>query len=391
MTWPILYAVIFLLAFGLSAALCALARRVGLRVGLMDRPSGRKAHAQPVAVTGGWGFFSTFLLLVLAGSLLAGPVAGLLPPGWDEVRRYMANIAGVRTEILAVLAGATLLFALGAIDDVRPLGPRLKLTVQVLAVLPLLLAGITVRGFLPLPLGWLLSLFWIVLLTNSFNLLDNMDGLSATIALVICAVLSVAALQGGERWLPALFLCLAGALAGFLCYNFHPATIFMGDAGSLVLGYLMGVFSILVTYYEPSPAIPTGLPILMPLAIMGVPLFDTLSVIFIRWRTRRPILQGDRNHFSHRLLAMGFSVRQAAVAIALLTAATGLLALPLRRLAPGPALLHLLALGLLFAVIIMLEIAGRRGAMPGTRADHAPNPPAPEHAALQPGRPDASG
>ncbi len=358
MTWLLLYMAVFVAAFALSALLSAGARAAGLRLGWMDVPSGRKAHGRPIAITGGYAIYLTFIILVLGGILAAGPLAGALPERWSALAPWLRNIAGVRGPVLAVLAGVTMLFATGALDDRRPLGPRVKLAIQVAAVLPLLAAGLSVKGFLPDPLGWLLTIGWVIVVTNAFNLLDNMDGLSASVALVVCVVLSVAAAAGGEHWLPALFLCLAGALAGFLLFNFHPASMFMGDAGSLTVGYLVAVFSILVTYYERS--LPTGLPVLMPLAIMGVPLFDTLSVIWIRWRAGRPIMVGDQNHFSHRLLAMGFSVRETALTIALLTGATGLLALPLRLLEGAWAALHLAALVLLFAVIVMLELVGRR-------------------------------
>lgn len=357
MKWMTLYILVFLSALGVSALLCGAARRLGLRWGVMDVPSGRKAHARPVAVTGGWGFFATFILFVGGGTLLLRPIAYLMPASFGELRHYIENLIGLRREVAAILGGTALVFVVGAIDDVRPLGPWVKLGAQVVATLPLIAVGVMIRGFLPLPLGAALTIGWVVLLTNSFNLLDNMDGLSASVALVVCCVLALAARQGGELWLPALFLCFAGALGGFLIYNFHPASMFMGDAGSLTIGYLVAVFSIMVTYYTKSE--PTTLPVLMPLAVMGVPLFDTLSVMYIRWRNQKPLMVGDRNHFSHRLLAMGFTVRETAVTIALLTGATGLLALPLRVLAWPAALGHMVGLGLLFSVIVMLELVGR--------------------------------
>ncbi|MCE5229870.1 undecaprenyl/decaprenyl-phosphate alpha-N-acetylglucosaminyl 1-phosphate transferase [bacterium] len=358
MAWLLIYMLVFVAALGFSTVMCAVARALGVRFGLLDRPSGRKAHARPVALTGGWGFVPAFVILVIFGLLAAGPIAGMLPASLDQLAHYMRNIAGVRGEALAVLSGVALMFVTGLIDDLHPLGPRRKLLVQIVATFPLLAAGICIHGFLPTPIGWILTAMWIVLLTNSFNLLDNMDGLSASVALVICVVLALAAAAGGERWLPALFLAFGGCLGGFLLFNFHPASMFMGDSGSLSIGYLMGVFSIMITYYVPGDK--SALPVLMPLAIMGVPLFDTLSVIYIRRRLGKPIMVGDRNHFSHRLLAIGFGVRQTAIAIALLTGATGLLALPLRLLEIKWALLHLFGLVLLFTVIVMLEVAGRR-------------------------------
>jgi UDP-GlcNAc:undecaprenyl-phosphate GlcNAc-1-phosphate transferase len=357
MHWLIVYCLVFLAALGISAVLCGLARRLGLRWGLMDKPAGRKAHAKPIALTGGWGIYLTFILCVLGGALAAPALAAHLPAGFAGLERYFANLAGIRQKMFAVLAGTSLVFVVGLIDDLRPLGPWPKLAAQVLATLPLVAVDISIHGFLPAPLGWLLTIFWVLMLVNSFNLLDNMDGLSASVALVICLVLALAALQARQFWVPALFFCLAGALGGFLIYNFHPASLFMGDAGSLTIGYLMAVFSILITYYQPGE--PSGLPVLMPLAIMGVPLFDTLSVMFIRRREGKPLMVGDRNHFSHRLLAIGFTVREAALTIALLTGATGLLALPLRALSLKDALIHMLALVMLFGVIVALELAGR--------------------------------
>ena len=372
MWWFALYLLVFSGALGVSALLCAGARGLGRRWGLMDQPAGRKAHARPIALTGGWGIFATFFIFVAGGALLAPALAAHLPPALAPLGHYFENIRGVRHEILAVLLGTALIFVVGLIDDVRPLGPWPKLAAQVLATLPLVAVGITIRGFLPLPLGWLVSVLWVVLLVNSFNLLDNMDGLCASVALVICLVLSLAALQGGQFWVPALFLCLAGTLGGFLIYNFHPASLFMGDAGSLTVGYLMAVFSILITYYTPGK--PSSLPVFMPLAIMGVPLFDTLSVMFIRRRAGKPLMVGDRNHFSHRLLGMGFSVRQTALTIALLTGASGLLALPLLALELKAALIHMAALAMLFGVIIALEVTGRQGRNEGRDKDERTGP-----------------
>lgn len=357
MIWLLLNLLVFLVALGVSLLLCGVARRVGLRLGLMDRPGGRKAHREPIAVTGGWGIFLTFELIVLGGSGAAILLAPHLPESLAPLAPWFANIRGIWPKLLGVTGGTAFIFALGAWDDIRPLRPRAKLACQFLAVVPLLLAGVAIRGFLPEPLGWGLTALWVVLLTNSFNLLDNMDGHSASVAAVICLVLAAAAWQGGELWLPVLFICMAGALGGFLRFNFHPARMFMGDAGALTVGYLMAVFSILITYYQPRQS--TALPVLMPLVIMGVPLFDTASVMLIRWRAGKPLMQGDRNHFSHRLLAMGFSVRAATVTIALLTGAVGLLALPLRHLHWPAALLHLAGLAMLFTVIAALEFVGR--------------------------------
>ena len=308
MIWHLFYLMIFGATLALSLALCEGARRAALRLGWLDIPGGRKAHARPVAVTGGYGIFAAFLCVVGGGLLLSGPAAGIAAGVSEsaarELQPYLENIAGVRGEVLAVLAGATLMFVTGAVDDRRALGPRMKLAVQVVAVVPLLVADIGVRGHLPVVIGWGATALWVVAVTNSFNLLDNMDGLSASVAAVVCGVLAIAALQGGELWLPALFLALAGALAGFLCFNWHPARMFMGDAGSLTVGYLVAVFSILVTYQDVAGgSTATPLKLLMPWR-SWVPLFDTASVMWIRWRGRRPLMFAPQP-FQPPLLAMG--------------------------------------------------------------------------------------
>lgn len=357
--WLPVYFSAFLGSTLVCGLLTFLVRAVGLRFGILDHPQGRKAHDRPVPITGGWAVYATFALVV-AGGLLIGPaLASWFPSLPDPLPQYLLNLEGVRPQALALLLGATWIFLVGAVDDVRPLGAGVKLLAQALAVMPLLAAGIRINLFLPLPwLGALATIFWFVLLMNSFNFLDNMDGLCSTVAGTISSVLAIAAIQGGQSWVPALFLCFSGSLLGFLFFNFHKASIFLGDSGALLIGYLLAAFSILITYYQPENR--TGLPVLIPLAVMGVPLFDTVSVILIRLRNGEPVWVGDRNHFSHRLRDLGLSVRQTAVAIGVLTGAVGLLSLPLRYLAPGAAALHLAALVMLFVVIGAIEFAGRK-------------------------------
>lgn len=357
--WFLAYFASLVASGGLAWVLVIVAKRLAFFFGVLDRPSGgRKDHPEPIPLTGGWAIYAAFALIGSAGFL--GPqLAPMIPELLDPLGHYLENLRGMRGQLGAVLVGTSWIFAVGAIDDVRPLGPRFKLLAQILAVAPLILGGISVHVFLPFPfLGWIVTVGWVVLLMNSFNFNDNMDGLCATIAGVIACVLAIGAYQGGELVLPILFLSFAGIMLGFLIHNFHPASIFLGDSGSLVVGYLMAVFSIMTTFYKGGED-STGLPVLIPLAVMGVPLFDTASVMWIRWRKGVSLMVGDRNHFSHRLLSMGFTVRQTAVTIGMLTAATGLLALSLRHLALAEALLHLLGIVMLFGVIAALEFVGR--------------------------------
>src|SRR5690606_26360043 len=159
---------------------------------------------------------------------------------------------------------------------------------------------------------------------------DNMNGLSAGVAVVCAFSFYLVSRNGGEYFMMAMFAALAGSAAGFLPYNFPRARLFMGDSGSLFLGYMFAALSIMVTYYD--AGVPSQLPVVAPLIVLGVPLFDTLSVMWIRWRNGKPLMQGDQNHFSHRLVVLGFSRTAAVVFIWGVTFTMGLAAVNLRWL-----------------------------------------------------------
>lgn len=276
----------------------------------------------------------------------------------DAVRALSSNIVLRLRPLGAILTGVTMVFVLGVIDDIRPLRPRTKLIVQILAVLPLIVGGVSIKMFLPDWVGWIVTGFWVVLLTNSFNLLDNMDGLCSGVGAIVSGVLLLISALAGEYYMAMMFALLAGALLGFLRYNFNPARIFLGDSGSLVIGYLLASLTVVATYYR--SGVPTALPVLMPAVVLGVPLFDTISVMLIRWKMGKPLMQGDTNHFSHRLVRLGMNVRQAVVFIYLTTLAMGLAAVPLQYLPLRAALAQSALIVLLFVLIYLLERAARQ-------------------------------
>jgi UDP-GlcNAc:undecaprenyl-phosphate GlcNAc-1-phosphate transferase len=263
--------------------------------------------------------------------------------------------------LIAILVGAVAMSILGLVDDKLGLGPKLKLGVQILATLPLLWAGVRIQGFLPWPwLGALATVVWIVFLTNSFNFLDNMDGLSSGVACIVSLAFFLVSFFAGEWFIAGLHAALAGCLFGFLVHNTHPARLFMGDNGSLFIGYLIGCLSVLSTYYK--TGVPTALPFLTPVIILGVPIFDTLSVMWIRMREGRPLMRGDRNHFSHRLTDLGMSQKRAVGFIYVVTAAMALGAAPLRSVDGFGAAAILCQTALLFYIIHRIERWGARRA-----------------------------
>jgi UDP-GlcNAc:undecaprenyl-phosphate GlcNAc-1-phosphate transferase len=223
------------------------------------------------------------------------------------------------------------------------LDDRFGLPWQPRLLIEFVVAGAVVYGqnlqftmFIQLPwLTSILSVLWIVLLINSFNMLDNMDGLSAGVATIVCGMLSLMLFMTSEEtrgqpqlFVAAMLLALFGGLIGFLRYNWPPATIFMGDAGSYFVGYWIAVSTLLATYVDARGTTPHS--VLAPLCLLAIPIYDTLSVVYLRLREGRSPFQADKRHFSHRLVDMGLSKEQAVVAIhlATLTCSIGALLLP---------------------------------------------------------------
>jgi UDP-GlcNAc:undecaprenyl-phosphate GlcNAc-1-phosphate transferase len=342
-----------LLAFGvpflLSLGLAALLRPLALRLGFVDDPGGRKVHPGPIPLGGG-----VAIALALSAAFGLAWALGALPPS------VAAGIALRSPALPWILAGALAVFAAGLWDDLKDLGPWSKLAVQLLAAATVAIrvpeARITVLGagsFLQIAL----TVVWIIAITNAFNFMDNMDGLATGVAAVASLLLAAIAFLTGRDLMAVFFLALLGGLAGFLVFNLPPASLFLGDAGSLLVGFLLGVGTVLFTYDEaPRSLAPLGVPLL----VFGVPLFDLVTVMAIRLKEGRPLAAGDRSHFSHRLVALGMSPREAVGSICLLTFVIGMGALLLYHV-PQEAVPLLIgqAVGA-FAIIALLERAARR-------------------------------
>jgi UDP-GlcNAc:undecaprenyl-phosphate GlcNAc-1-phosphate transferase len=302
-----------LLAFLISLMAGAFMRSHAHRFGLEDRPGGHKAHDRVVPLGGGVGIFLA-LALVLGGGLIAHLAFGKTLATWLGYGDFSAGLSARAPQALGILAATCALHLMGLIDDRKPLGPWGKLAMQFLcAAAVVILCNVrilTLAGEIP---SIIITMCWIVALTNSFNFLDNMDGLAGGVGLICALALAAVAMITGQ-WFVAMMTCLlAGALAGFLPHNLAPAKLFMGDAGSLIMGFWLACCSCMVTYAPAEGLLAVGW--LIPLCIMAVPIYDTLSVFYLRWRRGESIMVGDRRHFSHRLLKRGLSVRQAAATI----------------------------------------------------------------------------
>jgi len=362
----LLGAALLALAFAGSALFSWLIRAVARRAGFVDHPGARKIHAQPIALGGGAAFF-----LVASGMMAAGVLFALwqvrtgVAPWLPEVlREHIPGIAARAELVFFVLLGGAVLFLVGLLDDLWDLSPWTRLTAQAVVIGALYFVSdeLRVTAFVGSPaISFVYTVFWIIAMTNAFNLLDNMDGLSAGVAVVASVVFLVVAALTQQYFLAATLLVFAGSLVGFLLFNFPPATLFMGDAGSTFIGYMLGVLTTLFTFYAPGWGHNPLAAIVVPLVILAVPIYDTLSVVVIRLAGGKSIFSGDKNHFSHRLVALGMSRRSAVLTIYLVTLAVGCLAPLLLKLETGMALLVLTNVALTLVLIWLLEHTGRRG------------------------------
>ncbi len=287
--------------------------------------------------------------------------AGILtsfPQFQSYLNRQYPVFLKVLPQLTGFLVGSTCIFVLGLVDDVRGVGfsYKWKFAVQILAAAILVGSGVRLE-FLPHPaLNILVTMLWVVGITNAFNLLDNMDGLSSGVALISALILAILTISQGQIFSALILLALAGSILGFLRYNFHPSKIFMGDAGSLFLGFTLAALTVSNSYVTPQSA--TKLPVVVPVLVLGVPLFDTFSVIVIRWKEKRPLFVGDTSHFSHRLVKLGMSIRQAVLFIYLVSICIGISAILIPELSLFQSLLVLLQEGLVFGIITLLMIKG---------------------------------
>lgn len=362
----VLGAILLVSATAMSALLCWIVRGAARRINFVDRPAERKIHTKPVALGGGIALFSTMAALVGGGVLFAimqgqGDSAAWLP---DVLRRHVPAIADRAGLVFYVLAGAAVIFITGLLDDIWRLSPWARLVVQAAVASVLWLASDELRVTVFVGADWLsftYTVLWIVGMTNAFNLLDNMDGLSAGVALVASSMFLVVAIVTQQYFLAAMLLVFAGSLLGFLAFNFPPATLFMGDAGSMFIGYTLGTLTILFTFYMPERGHNPVSAIVVPLVILAVPLYDTISVVLIRIASGKPVFGADKNHFSHRLVVLGMGKRAAVLTIYFVTLCTGLLAPLLLKLETGMALLVFASVFLMLVLIWLLEHTGRRG------------------------------
>jgi UDP-GlcNAc:undecaprenyl-phosphate GlcNAc-1-phosphate transferase len=383
--------ILFFAAMATSLLITGLAKRTAARLGLMDQPGHRKVHTQVTPRNGGigifWGIATPIVFGLLAityiGSALNSGVprryatAGVMHDSYMSIAgipvspklvEYLPGMTRQRPLLVLLLLTTFLTHFLGLLDDRKAMAPIPKLLGQLAIAAVLVIGGECIqRGGFRLPMVFgeylgpgffistVLSILWIVALTNAFNFLDNMDGLSAGVAFICAGMFLIAAGSNGQWFISAMLLIFMGSVLGFLCYNFPPASIFMGDGGSMVLGFFLSALTLRTTYYHSAQH---WYAVLMPLVILAVPLYDLIVVSFIRMLRGKSPMVGDTNHFSHRLTRHGFSKRGAVLVIYAVTLACGISAPLLASATDAQAVLIAIQCVAMLTVIGILERVG---------------------------------
>jgi UDP-GlcNAc:undecaprenyl-phosphate GlcNAc-1-phosphate transferase len=315
----------------LGLILTPLAIKAAFKFGVLDRPvTHLKKHEHPVPYLGGAAIFAAFIIPVVTAKLILNQT----PHG-----------------VIGIIAGAAIITILGLIDDIRPMGPAVKLFVELLVAGIMIKAGIHIKFIANPFVNNVLTILWIVGITNSMNLLDIMDGLAGGVAAVASLAFFFVAMFAGRinDMIPAI--ALFGAIVGFLFYNSPPAKIYMGDAGSLFLGFMLSALALNESYSKVNL-----MAVLSPVLILGVPIFDTMLVSLIRIKRGMLPIYGSNDHSSQRLVMMGLSKPQAVLTLVTATAALSAIAILSTFLSSGAAIL--LYLGTAVAAVVAAFFIG---------------------------------
>ncbi len=323
---------IMVFGFAASLGLTPVSRQIAMRLGVVDKPNQRKIHHDHKPLMGG---LALYLGLALALILFSPP-------------QHMVEFG-------AVLAGAAFLALVGLMDDRYNLGIRVRLVAMVVAALALIFSGIQIHLFGTPWVDIPLTILWVLAVTNAANFMDNMDGLTAGFSAICSAFFMLIALTQGLTLVSSLAAALLGSAVGFLIYNFNPSSIFMGDMGALVLGFILAVLGIKLKFGTQ----PLGVTWMVPLLVLALPLFDICLVVFTRLLEGRSPAQAGKDHTSHRLMSLGLSQRQTLFILYSACAYFGMMGLVVSAAPPdvalGIGLANFALLAILFLVMMLIR------------------------------------
>lgn len=333
------YMLAFVIAAGVALLITPGVILLAAKTGAMDTPDARKVHKKPIPRIGGIGIYAAFMVAMLS------------------VLSFVDVTAEVKTEIIGLMVGGSLIVLVGVIDDYKNLPAKVKLVGQIIAAAVLVIAFDVRIDFITDPFGdyiyteWLavpLTIFWIVGLTNTVNLIDGLDGLAAGVSTIAAVTIMLVALQQSIMLVAVLTAALAGAAFGFLYYNFNPARIFMGDSGSMFLGFMLAGISVIGAVKSAAT-----IALIVPILALGLPILDTTFAIVRRYRGGVPIFKPDKGHLHHRLLDLGFTQRQAVLLMYVISALLGLSAVALTEVSNQLAII-------IVCVVVVVVLLGAK-------------------------------
>ena len=353
-----LAAILVVGSFVMSATLTAVVRNLARRARFVARPTADRYHRSVVPLGGGIAIFATLSIVIVAAVAVVKLLVARGYLGWLVERANLepAHFLAKTDQLAIIWLCVFVLFLLGLWDDKKHLGPFFKLAVQfAVAIVAAVFGQVRVELFIQnAAVTSVLSAVWIVLIINAFNFLDNMDGAAAGIAVIAASILFTAAATSGQILVGGLAVVFIGTLLGFLVFNFPPAKIFMGDAGSLVVGFFVALLTLRTTYYHEAQS-GQWYAVFMPLVVMAVPLYDFISVTLLRISQGKSPLVGDTQHFSHRLKRHGLSESQTVLTLYLATLCTGLGATFLYQVNLAGAILIFVQTIMVLCIIAILE------------------------------------
>ncbi|MBP2651094.1 MAG: glycosyl transferase family 4 [Firmicutes bacterium] len=326
------YIVAFTIALAVAYLITPQVKRLAIKVGALDAPDARKVHTKPIPRMGGVAIYLGFVLAVIASMHISH-------------------------EVLGLLLGGTVIFIVGIIDDLMQLPAKVKLLGQILAAIVLVLFDIKIDwltnpfgemlylGYLAIPI----TILWVVSLTNTVNLIDGLDGLAAGVSTIAAVAILLVAVHMNFWIVAVLTAALAGSALGFLQHNFNPAEIFMGDTGSMFLGYMLAAISILGTVKSAAT-----IALVVPIVALGLPIMDTAFAIIRRYSSGHPIFEPDKGHLHHRLLALGLTQKQAVLLMYVISGCLGLSAIALSEVNQG------YGIGIIILILFLAVFGARK-------------------------------
>ena len=359
-SWWNIYLIIAFSGVGFALIYTPLCKKLANKIGFLDKPADQmhKGHEAPTALLGGLAICLAMLSTIVFGFIAINSIhKDVVSP---YVLKTLPGVTTVTSRMCFIGLGAIMATLLGLYDDKFNMSAKAKFGGQfAVAAIAVTWGGVHVSAFIGNAyITWCISVFWIILIINAVNFFDNMDGLAVGIASIAFSLFTIAAAMRGQYFVAALGAVSAGSSIGFWFYNHSPASIFMGDSGSHLLGYMLAVMGCMVTYYKTEAD--SRFSVLIPLFILALPLFDLLAVSVIRWKTGKPFYIGDHNHISHRFLKMGMSRKMAVLMVHLLALIIGMCVLPLLWGEERTTVVSLIQAGTILLLISLLQYSGRK-------------------------------